>query len=245
MQNVWISIGYGPDRSCWASSGLLRPNAEGHFALPGVGPGQYVLFGRGLETGGTPMGAPAPMPLWAETEFTLNGQDLSDLVMQFAPGSSITGRVVFQGAQPPPDPASLKISLTRAKTMGCQDPAPLPSATPSTDGTFVLNDRHGLRSPRPADTRIRGHRVPDRPCVVVDRPAQAQRRRQARLGRALSDRRPAAWRVLPQRARRHRRARGLGSVRARDADSVVFEDLADRRRAESAGPAANRPFVVR
>jgi len=139
MQNVWVSMVNPSTFSLWASPGFLRPGRDGRFTIPGLAPGQYRLIGRGEETGGSPNGPPVPMPLWAEADFSVDGAPLSGIVLQFAPGASVTGRAAFQGTQPPPDPTKVRLTATPVGTINGSAPTPPAFASPAPDGTFSLS----------------------------------------------------------------------------------------------------------
>lgn len=138
MQNVSISMVNMSRRSLWASPGFVRPDADGRLSMAGLPPGQYRLIGRGVEGDGSPTGAPTAMPLWAEVDFSVDGIDISGVVLQFAPGASVSGRVLFQGSQPPPDSTKVRVSITPVDVIADSMPAAQPAATPSADGTFSL-----------------------------------------------------------------------------------------------------------
>jgi hypothetical protein len=78
----------------------------GSFRFPDVLPGQYrvrVATGRG--TGN---------PMWAATEVTINGDDVTDLALVLQPALRFAGRFVFEAhtATPPPDPTKVSLALT-------------------------------------------------------------------------------------------------------------------------------------
>jgi hypothetical protein len=64
-------------------------------------------------------------------------QDVSDLVLAFNEGSTVTGRLVFTGTGKPPDPARLRVTLLPLPAVPETGP-PSISATPAADGTFAL-----------------------------------------------------------------------------------------------------------
>jgi hypothetical protein len=100
-----LSIGLvpaGPFAELLAGSGVRVPSAQprpdGTFTFSGIPPGSYTLkaqIGRGR------LGSADAPVLWASAPVTMTGQDMEvSLVLQ--PGIQITGRVVFEGAQPTP-----------------------------------------------------------------------------------------------------------------------------------------------
>jgi hypothetical protein len=92
----------GPRAEMLAGAGVrgvsTQPRPDGTYVIAGVAPGMYTLkamMGRGR-------GAAAPSDtttLSAAAEIDVSGQDL-DVPLMLQPGVAITGRVVFEGAQP-------------------------------------------------------------------------------------------------------------------------------------------------
>lgn len=105
--------------------GLTITDSAGRFTFPAVPAGPYVLKAYRVpqnrpivstETmtivGGvasTP-GPVAPSPpqavptFWAQSALTVGGDDVTDVAVALRPGLRVTGRVDFQGTQPPPQP---------------------------------------------------------------------------------------------------------------------------------------------
>lgn len=88
------------DRSVWSSPGGIRPDAQGVFALPALGPGEYAFVGRLGEMGGA---------LFAVTPFVVIGDDVTGIRVEFAPGGTVSGRI--EGAATPM-PAGARLTLT-------------------------------------------------------------------------------------------------------------------------------------
>lgn len=133
MQNVLVGIANASAGQLWGSPGLVRPAADGRFVLPALTPGRYILFGRGS----TMMGTTAPMTLWTETEITVNEQDLTNVTMQFLPGASVSGRVVFRGSAPPAAATGVRLTLTAVPTIAGSAVNP-PPVSAQADGSFVF-----------------------------------------------------------------------------------------------------------
>jgi hypothetical protein len=89
------------DRTTWISPGGIRPDAQGVFSLPGTGPGEYAFVGR-LGDGGAGT-------LFATAPFTVLGEDVPGVRVEFAPGGTVGGRVEGQTS---PIPAGSKLTLT-------------------------------------------------------------------------------------------------------------------------------------
>ena len=79
----------------------------------------------------------APYPWWGQLEITTATENITGVVMTFAPGSVVTGRLVFQGTQPQPDLAKARISLTHLPTIAGTGVF-IPPVTPKPDGSFVF-----------------------------------------------------------------------------------------------------------
>ena len=100
-----LSIGLvpaGPFAELLAGAGIRGPSSQlrpdGTYVISGVAPGRYIVkaqIGRGR------LGAADAPVQWAAAEITMAGQDL-DVPLVLQPGMQITGRVVFEGAQPTP-----------------------------------------------------------------------------------------------------------------------------------------------
>jgi hypothetical protein len=108
-----------------------RVDADGHFAFGGVPPGHYVLSASSWIPPAVPEST-----LWASTEVSVNGEDVSGVVLSLAPGVRLAGRVVFDGADPLAGNALRRsVSLTMSGTslrMG------IPPLEIGADGAFVV-----------------------------------------------------------------------------------------------------------
>jgi hypothetical protein len=107
------------------------------FSLAGVGPGDYTLLARtGAATRGRTGDPPPDLQVWAVLDLTIDGTDQRDLVLHLAPGATISGSIVFDGANPP-DGSRVSIVLEPAL------PVPgyrSPTATITAPGTFVIRN---------------------------------------------------------------------------------------------------------
>jgi hypothetical protein len=115
-------------------------DSNGSFRFANVAPGQYtivartngggigpivgaVLGGRGgpggpggppAGRGGDPRGAGGPR-LWATAEVSVDGRNITNVVLALQQGFSISGRVEFRGASSPPtDLSRVRVTLTPA-----------------------------------------------------------------------------------------------------------------------------------
>ncbi len=127
------------------SRGIITPAAgarisdDGRFEFPNVSPGEYVIQAdRGRFNGGN------------EGDFvaqyvTVNGNSVSDLLLQSTPGSTITGHVVFDGDGPPPSLRTLAIVPERADLDLTPNVGSIARGGVNPDLTFQLTGIHGPR----------------------------------------------------------------------------------------------------
>jgi hypothetical protein len=117
-----------------------RINWDGAFTIANVPPGRYILRARG-DDGDEPQFAAQPI--------SLNGEDLSDLIVILAEGATINGTVTFQsGATNLPDLSQFRVTApaTDQSAVG-----PQPNARPDKDGKFSLSGvPTGMHLIRPA-----------------------------------------------------------------------------------------------
>ena len=136
IRNVLVGVANISAGSLWGSPGMVRPGPDGRFTLSGLMPGRYLFFGRGTEgeEAATPV---ATLPLWTETEVTVAEVDVPDVVVQFSPGISVSGRLAFQGMQPVPDVSKLRLTLGAVPSIAGAAVS-LPPLSPQQDGSFTF-----------------------------------------------------------------------------------------------------------
>lgn len=100
---------------------LARSSADGTFAIRGLNPGRYELRSYTY-----------PEALCGVTTVEVAGRDLSTSVV-LAPGGTLSGRIVFDGASKPP-PATAVIVLIQGLTL------PIGKNDRAADGTFVISN---------------------------------------------------------------------------------------------------------
>lgn len=88
------------ERSVWSSPGGFRPDAQGAFTLPAIGPGEYAFVGRVGEMGSA---------MYSVTPFVVTGDDVTGLRVEFAPGGTVSGRIEGTAT---PIPAAARMTLT-------------------------------------------------------------------------------------------------------------------------------------
>ena len=136
--SVWLAPA-GPFAELLAGAGVRGPSTQvrpdGTFAIGGVAPGRYILkaqFGRGR------LGSADAPTQWAATEVTMAGQDL-DVTLVLQPGVQITGRVVFEGAQPTPaDLQTLTLFLMAPGSGGSLTSGGGPGGRVDAEGRFTF-----------------------------------------------------------------------------------------------------------
>ena len=136
-----------------------RSMQGGRFQFMGVPPGQYRLMARAVVRasepnpqagrGGAPdqggrggRGGPGAIQqvLWASTDLTVSGQNITDLVIGLQPGMSLTGRVSFEGTSlpPPTDLTRVRVNLT-PRGQQLFEGGGVPPAQVDASGRFTIN----------------------------------------------------------------------------------------------------------
>jgi sarcosine oxidase gamma subunit len=111
----------------------VQVQAEGRFVIPRIYPGQYEL----VASTATGTGAGEPRG-FATLDLNVNGQDLSNLVIRLQPGSTVSGRVAFDGTSAPPAASDVTVRLTPVGASVAPDSGV--STAVQADGTFALRD---------------------------------------------------------------------------------------------------------
>jgi protocatechuate 3,4-dioxygenase beta subunit len=113
------------------SSISARADSDGRFRLMNVPPGQYLLAARATiqpprqaaaRGGGRGRGAappesrPQPTTVWGAAEITVDGRNLSNVMLSLQQGVAVSGQVTFDGSTPPP-PDLTRIRVTMSPTV--------------------------------------------------------------------------------------------------------------------------------
>jgi protocatechuate 3,4-dioxygenase beta subunit len=135
--------GVGSSLLALESSAAMRPTVSaGRFSIPGVLPGEYTIAARTIPRAGQRGGAVggAPNVLWALTDVTVSGGDVSDLELRLQPAMSVTGKVVVERTSTTPlDLTRGTIRLTAApSTTAVTVTVGSSSASIQDDGTFTI-----------------------------------------------------------------------------------------------------------
>ena len=126
LQNIQVSIVNAAGSLPGVDTNGTRAAAEGRFRLSNVAPGQYTLIAQGMQN--PPPGPPPPNPaqprapvpraeplrFWAMTTVSVDGRNLSNVVLTLQPGMTVAGRVLFEGTtqQPPADFSRVRVNLS-------------------------------------------------------------------------------------------------------------------------------------
>lgn len=160
LQNVMVTLIDLGQTVPGVGNNSARADAEGRFRLANVPPGQYRLSARATIGGGRgsvrfevsgPGGgrvgvSPRPtqaeaLRLWASTDITVDGRNLTNVVLALQAGVSASGRVVFQGTsmQPPTDLTRLRVNVTPMELGPAREISAPVSGNVDTTGRFTIN----------------------------------------------------------------------------------------------------------
>lgn len=124
-----------------------RVEPSGRFAFQNVSPGHYTLMARTMSFGPTPPSNTPPTAkdpmLWATAEVTVNGQDVSDVVLELQRGITVSGQLTFQ---PTTLPAPTDLTRTQvsifpfAPDSGPMLMGPPPQGKVDAAGRFTIPD---------------------------------------------------------------------------------------------------------
>jgi protocatechuate 3,4-dioxygenase beta subunit len=126
-------------------TGTQQPS--GRFSFQNVVPGRYTLMARTMTFGPPPPpGAQVPKEpmLWGMAEVVINGQDVSDAVIELHPGITVTGQLAFQ-----PTTLAAPTDLSRAQVSifpfmpdnnSMMMMGPPPQAKVDASGRFTITD---------------------------------------------------------------------------------------------------------
>ena len=126
---------------------MSRPSVvDGKFSIQSVKPGEYTIAARGAARSNAPApssgrgGPQQAMNLWASADVSVNGTDVSGVVLRLTPGIDIRGRVALEGdtTAKPVDFSTLTVRLQSAPGPGVVVAVGVPSAPVEADGSFTL-----------------------------------------------------------------------------------------------------------
>ena len=136
-------------------AGSSRTDKNGQFTLSNVAPGEYTLQARGMQMTTTSDGGDRMVFVtrigvggdgsteFGSTPLTVGGDDVSNVMVVTSKGTSVSGRVVFEGGKPT-NTAPVRVSAVATDADG---PMAMPggSASLTADSTFELK---GMMGPR-------------------------------------------------------------------------------------------------
>jgi len=134
LSNIAVGIANVSAGALYTSLGGVRADSDGRFATWPVTPGRWLFFGRAAEAG-TP--SDGVFPWWGQVEVAVGERDVAGVVLQFLPGATVSGQIVFQGGQVASDAPRLRLSLTPLPAIAGTGGSVRP-VTPTADGTFVF-----------------------------------------------------------------------------------------------------------
>lgn len=137
-------------------AGSARTDKNGNFTIPNVAPGEYTLQSRALQimTSGSgdnmmftarvggDSGAEAEM---GSLPVTVNGEDLSNVVIVTTKGASATGRLTFEDGSKPSSLTNIRVSASPADSDGPVMSLGGGPGSVKADGTFELRGLMGTR----------------------------------------------------------------------------------------------------
>jgi len=128
------------------TSGMTSSGAQsegnGRFTFNGVVPGDYTVVAQVGNNGMMPPGAEAVEREVGAVPVHIDGADVENIVIATSKGVSATGRVVFEGAAPPPV-KGLRVAVRPARGAPTMMFGPPPNAEVTPELTFTLNGLFG------------------------------------------------------------------------------------------------------
>ena len=142
-------------------AGTARTDRSGNFTIPNVAPGDYTLQSRSMQFmttgGGDNMMFTARIggDSGAESEtgslpISVNGEDLSNVVIVTSKGATASGRLTFDDGSKPASMTSIRLSASPLDAEGPVFAFAGPGSVKA-DGTFELKGLSGTRIIRPAN----------------------------------------------------------------------------------------------
>jgi len=113
---------------------------DGTFSFSDISPGRYTLLARALLPADvvSTVTTAGPQIYWASTELSVDGDNLSGLLLTLTPGLTVKGRVRFEGSLPPPsDLGTIRVMLQAVQNGDAVSSTPS-AAKVDAAGQFVL-----------------------------------------------------------------------------------------------------------
>lgn len=149
-QSVQLTLAPAGAAMPGVSNRSTRAGSDGRFRLPHVPPGQYTLTARGTAPVQRPAapaqttvarGAPAPR-VWGSADISVDGRDVTDVMVVLQPGFTVSGHLTFDGAgTPPQDLSRVRVNLSPVSTPGLPPQAgAAANATADASGRFTISN---------------------------------------------------------------------------------------------------------
>lgn len=127
---VQLTLANADSGSANPSVRTASPMADGRFQFRSVPPGHYAITARAVLTTTQPGGGPIAVAAWGRTEIMVAGDDLSGITIPLRAPVTISGRVAFKGATPPPPLPTLKVPIPSTSViLGSTSTLVLPNVT--------------------------------------------------------------------------------------------------------------------
>jgi hypothetical protein len=168
LQNTQLTLAGGGDGPS-ADRRSARADAEGRFRFTAVPPGQYTLIARATlrrspgqpgtvsvpiaqaQGAGERRTAEQPMVLFSTLDVSVDGRNLTDVILTLQPGMSVSGQIAFDGATPPPT------DLSRARaTLSAVAPGPVRTIASSASARVDASGRFTINNVLPGRYRLSG-----------------------------------------------------------------------------------------
>jgi protocatechuate 3,4-dioxygenase beta subunit len=108
MRNLQVTLADTAQTVPGAGVLSARPDAEGRFRIANVQPGSYRLLARAQAGAATPPpdgrggGPPQQLRLWGTLDVSVDGRNLSHVIVTLQQGLTLSGRIVFEGSATQP-----------------------------------------------------------------------------------------------------------------------------------------------
>ena len=160
VQNIQLTLVDPAQTVHGAGTQTTRADTDGRFRFNNVPPGQYRVMARattGAEgrAAGLPGGrggrgsfaVPGLTRLWGAIDVSVDGRDVTDVLVTLQQGLSVSGRLVFDGALPAPaDLTRVRVTLTPAD--------PIPGLSQPAVGTADASGRFTVTGVLPGTYRV-------------------------------------------------------------------------------------------
>ena len=119
---------------------ISRSTADGSFVCPQLPPGQYTLAALGATARVAPDGAVAgSTAVWALTDVTAAGQDISSVVLRLQPGQQISGQVLSKAIASGASLDPTRVQVRLAPAAGASPLANSSNAAAAADGALKID----------------------------------------------------------------------------------------------------------